>query len=79
MSDAAQIARIERQVRYLSEADARLSEVKNRTRCAKHWLSRRDPEHAAEELMHVINEARRLRLHLEAWESYVIPPERKQP
>jgi hypothetical protein len=65
-------AAIARQMRYLMEADMRLSDVKRRTQCAKHWLRRRDPEHAAEELLHVGNEARRLRLHLAAWENYVI-------
>jgi hypothetical protein len=66
-------AAIERQMRYLCEADARLSEIKIRTRGAKHFMRRRDRDHAQHELLQVINEARRLHLHLEAWDSYVIP------
>lgn len=62
---------IERRMRYLSEADIRLAEVKNRVRGAQHYLRRRERERAQEELMHVINEARKLHLHLEAWENYV--------
>lgn len=69
---------VERQMRYLVEADGRLSEIKNRTRCAKHFINRRDPEHAAEELVHLINEARRLLLHFEAWDCYVISSEKKE-
>lgn len=66
-------AAIERQVRYLMEAGARLSEVKIRTQNAKHFVGRRDPGHTADELNHVINEANRLLVHLAAWDYYVIP------
>lgn len=69
-----EIAAVERQVRYLGEAEARLGGLRVRVSTAKHLIRRRDPDHAAEELMQLINEARRLHLHLQAWENYVIPP-----
>ncbi len=62
---------LERRIKYLGEAQARLSEVKARVRGAQHFIRRRDREHAQEELMQLINEARRLHLHLQAWENYV--------
>lgn len=66
-----EIASIQRKLRYLSEADARMAEVKNRARGATHFLRRHEREKASEELLHLINEARKLRLHLEAWGNYV--------
>lgn len=62
---------IERRVRYLGEAEARLSGVKARVKGAQHFMRRRERDHAQEELMQLINEARRLHLHLQAWENYV--------
>lgn len=64
-------AKIENRIRYLGEAEARLSGLKARAKGAQHFMRRRDPEHAKDELMHVINEARKLHLHLEAWDNYV--------
>lgn len=62
---------IERRVQYLGETQARLSGVKCRVKCAQHFIRRRERERAQEELIQLINEARRLHLHLQAWENYV--------
>lgn len=62
---------IERRLSYLGEAEARLIALKARINGARHFIRRREREHAQDELMHVINEARRLHLHLEAWNNYV--------
>ncbi len=59
-------------MRYLCETNARLSELKIRTKNAKHWIGRRLPAHADDELMHLVYEAEKLRLHLRAWNDYVI-------
>lgn len=67
-------AKVERQMRYLGETSARLSEIKIRLQGAKHWVGRRNRAYAADELMHVINEAQKLRLHLDAWDNYMIAP-----
>ncbi len=64
-------SRIESRLRYLAETNARMAEVQARARNAKHRIRFKEHAEAAEELLHVINEARRLRLHLAAWDSYV--------
>ena len=64
-------AAIERQMHYLCETNARMSELKIRTKNAKHWIGRRLPAYADDELMHLAYEAEKLRLHLRAWNDYV--------
>jgi hypothetical protein len=62
---------IESRLRYLGEAEARLAVLKARVKGAQHYLRRRDPDQAKEELIYVINEARSLHVHLQAWVNYV--------
>ena len=69
---AKQIRAIEAQVRYLSEAYARLSGLKMRVRAAKHFIFRRDPARARLELEHLRSETERLHLHFGSWNMYVI-------
>lgn len=71
-------AKIQRQVQYLAETESRLTELKIRTQNAKHWVRRREPMKAQEELGHLHAEAHKLTLHLVAWEDYVIPAARAQ-
>jgi hypothetical protein len=61
----------ERRMRYACETEGRLSSMKARVRGAKHFVRRNSPQHAIEELRHVVNEAQRLQLHLEAWDEYM--------
>jgi hypothetical protein len=67
---------IERWMRYASETECRLAELKTRTRNAKHFLRRKEPEHAAGEIRHLVNEAQKLLLHLDAWGNYLPAPAR---
>ena len=62
-----------RQMHYLAETDTRLTELKTRIKNAKHWVRRRQPMKAQEELGHLHAEAHKLTLHLIAWEDYVLP------
>lgn len=73
-AQAIDVAKVERQMRYLGETSARLSEIKIRLQGARHWVGRRNRAYAADELLHVINEAQKLRLHLDAWDNYMITP-----
>lgn len=66
-------AAIQRQLEYLAETDARLTELKTRIQNAKHWVRRREPMKAQEELGHLHAEAHKLTLHLIAWGDYVLP------
>ena len=66
-------AAIKRQMEYLAETDSRLHELKIRVRNAKHWVRRRQPMKAKDELGQLHAEAHKLTLHLIAWDDYVIP------
>jgi hypothetical protein len=61
----------QRRMRYNAETTARMTEVLERVRGARHFVRTRRPDAAQDELMHVINEARKLHLHLQAWDNYV--------
>lgn len=61
---------IELRMRYNIETLARFSACQVELKSARHFEKRSEPEKAIEFLDRLICEAKKLRLHLEAWEHY---------
>ena len=70
---AAEKAALERQMRYLGEIEASLCEITRRIKGARHFVRRREKDHAIDEIIHLAAEAKKLETHLEAWAKHVIP------
>jgi hypothetical protein len=62
---------LNRRLRYLGEANARIAELKSRTKGAAHFLRRHEPEHMEKELYRLRAEVEKLLLHVAAWNDYV--------
>lgn len=68
--DGIELAKLERRMRYNSETTTRFSCCKTELKQAVHFEKRSEPKEAIYFLERMIHEAKKLQLHLRAWDEY---------